>query len=432
MRIHFIGIGGIGISALAQYYLAKGNNITGSDLDFSEITGKIEKKGIKVKIGPHKKKNVPKSTNLVIFSLAVRPDNPELLESKKRGIKIQSYPEALGDLTKRYFTIAVSGTHGKSTTTAMISLALKEAGFDPTVILGTKLREFGDSNCRVGKSKYLVIEADEWTASFLNYWPQIIILTNIEREHLDFYKNLKDILKTYRDYISHLPKDGILILNKDDKNSYTKFSTIVRNVGYYFLKQKEAGELKKILKVPGKHNISNALAVLALTRVLKISDKITFKALKKYRGAWRRFEEKKSTFDKKAVNLISDYGHHPTEIRATLEGVREKYAKKKIWLVFQPHQYQRTHYLFNNFVKTFREIKTYRTIITDIFDVSGREEKKITKIVSSEKLVKKVNKKEVIYLSKDKIISHLKENLKGREVVIIMGAGDIYQLTEHF
>lgn len=436
MKIHFIGIGGIGVSALAKYYLEKGCQITGSDLVSSEITDALKKKGAKLLIGRHKKENLPKNADLVIYSPAVPKSNPELLKAKKLKIKCQIYPEALGELTKKHFTIAISGTHGKSTTTAMIGLILTKGSFDPTVIVGTKLKEFGDSNCRVGvgpPSQYLVIEADEHFASFLNYWPKIIVLTNIEREHLDYYKNLRNILKTYREYISHLPRNGILIANKDDKN-ITTFSTTVENMVYYSLRQKEVKKLKKILKIPGEHNVSNALAALAVAQVLKIPDKISFKALSEYRGAWRRFEIKQSTINNRQLTIISDYAHHPTEIRATLKAAREKYLKKEIWCVFQPHQYQRTHYLFNDFVKTFKESLDkkwiQKLILTDIYDVAGREEKKIKEKVNSKKLVEAVNKKPVIYLPKEKIIDFFQKNLKGGEVVIIMGAGDIYKLTD--
>jgi UDP-N-acetylmuramate--alanine ligase len=246
MRIHFIGIGGIGVSALAQYYLAKGHQVKGSDLVSSEITDLLKKKGAEVFIGQHKARNVSQKTDLVIYSPAVQQNNSELkkaykLQTTNYKLQILSYPQALGELTKKYFTIAISGTHGKSTTTAMIALILIKAGLDPTVILGTKLKEFGNSNFRMGdelrsssrfanarvdktinyklKTKnYLVIEADEWSASFLNYWPKIIVLTNIEREHLDYYKSLNHILRTYKEYISHLPRKGFLVINKDDKN----------------------------------------------------------------------------------------------------------------------------------------------------------------------------------------------------------------------
>jgi UDP-N-acetylmuramate--alanine ligase len=412
MRVHFIGIGGIGVSALARYYLAKGHKVSGSDLASSEITQALEKLGAKIFIG---KNIIKKDADLIIYSPAVKIKHPMP--------NILSYPEALGELTKKHFTIAVSGTHGKSTTTALISLILIKAGFDPTVIIGTKLKEFKDSNCRIGKSQYLIIEADEHMASFLNYWPKIIILTNIEADHLDYYKNLKNYILSFKKYIGHLPKDGILVANEDDKNIRSMMGS--RTSYYFSLKQPEVKKFKKILKVPGEHNIYNALAALTCARTLKIPDKISLKALSEYKGAWRRFE----IVQTKPFVLISDYGHNPTKAMAGMKAAREKYPRKKIWCVFQPHQYQRTHYLFKDFVKVFRQAPADKIIITDIYDVAGREEKEIRNKVSSEKLVKAINKPSVNYMPKEKIVGYLKDNLKNGQVLIIMGAGDIYNLT---
>ena len=436
MKIHFIGIGGIGVSALARYYLPQSHEVSGSDLVSSEITDALKKLGAKIFIGRHKEKNLPKDADLVIYSPAIEEKNPELLEARTYNLKTLSYPEALGELTKKHFTIAVCGSHGKSTVAAMIGLLLTKANFDPTVILGTKLREFGNSNCRVGKSQYLVIEADEHFASFLNYWPKIIVLTTLEPDHLDYYKNFKNYILAFKKFVSHLPGDGFLVLNQDDKNIFNnKFSTAVRNVIHYSLKQKEAKKLKKILKVPGEFNVSNALAALTLARILKIPDKISFKALSEYRGSWRRFEIKKIKLPKnlepRTCTLISDYAHHPTQIKATLKAAREKFPKKKIILIFQPHQYQRTYYLWKDFVKVLKIAPVDKIIITDIYDVAGREERKIKKMVSSKKLVKAINKPFFVYLPKEKIINYLKENLKGGEVVILMGAGDIYEIFCH-
>ncbi|PIR02613.1 MAG: UDP-N-acetylmuramate--L-alanine ligase, partial [Candidatus Nealsonbacteria bacterium CG11_big_fil_rev_8_21_14_0_20_37_68] len=282
MKVHFIGIGGIGVSALAQYYLEKGHQVSGSDLNSSEITEFLRVKGARIYIGPQLARTVLANIDLVIYSPAVQKNNPELMAAKKLGIKCQSYPEALGELTKKYFTIAVSGTHGKSTTTAMIALILIRAGLDPTVIVGTKLKEFKNSNCRVGKSNYLVIEADEHFASFLNYWPKIIVLTNIEADHLDYYKNLQNLLKTFKEYISHSSKDGVLIFNKNDKNILEITKNYIGDTYGFSGKQNEAKKIKNILKIPGEHNVYNALAALTLARVLKIPDKVTYKTLSEY------------------------------------------------------------------------------------------------------------------------------------------------------
>ena len=480
MKIHFIGIGGIGVSALAKYYLEKGCQITGSDLVDSEIIKNLEKLGAKIFIGKHKVKNLPKNVDLVIYSPAVKSDNPELKRAYKlksniqypiSNIQIKSYPEALGELTKKYFTIAISGTHGKSTTAAMVALILIKAGLDPTVILGTKLKEFGDSNFRMGKSpeekpsvpmesrildrvgtshgarKYLIIEADEHFTSFLNYWPKIIILTNIEKDHLDYYKNLNNILRAFKKFISHLPKNGILVANGDDKNIKTILggrTSFGGSTSLYSLKQKETKKLKKILKVPGEYNIYNTLAALSAARLLKIPDNISFKALSQYRGTWRRFEIKKLVIDHWLLVIIQDYAHHPTEVKATLKAAREKFPRKEIWCVYQPHQYQRTYYLFKNFLKVFSESlrqdqgKPFinKLIITDIYDVTGREEKTIRKKVSSKKLVEAVKKRQdksekrqVIYIPTiKKTASYIKNHLGKELVIIIMGAGDIYTL----
>ncbi len=437
MNIHFIGIGGIGVSALAQYYLSNGHKVSGSDLVSSEMTELLKNKGIKIIIGKHKIKNLSKNTNLVIYSPAVPEDNPELKIAQKNKIKCQSYPEALGDLTKKYFTIAISGTHGKSTTTAMTALTLIKAGLDPTVILGTKLKEFKNSNFRKGKSKYLIIEADEWKASFLNYFPQIIALTNIEREHLDYYKNIKHILKTYQEYINHLSKKGILIINGKDKNikrliSNSKHFSIL---DFRSLKSKDIKKLKTILNVPGEYNVLNASIALSIARILKVPDKVSYQALSIYKGAWRRFEEYKLKVGDFKLKIISDYAHHPTEIKVTLKALREKFPQKEIWCVFQPHQYQRTFYLFKDFIKTFRQainkLKINKVIITDIYDVAGREKKGLKNKINSEKLIKEINSPSAIYLPKNKIKKYLKKNAKGQEVIIIMGAGDIYKVLDN-
>jgi len=422
MKIHFIGIGGIGVSALARYYLAKGNTVTGSDLIASEITAALKKLGAKIFIGKHKTENLPKDTDLAIYSPAVQKTNPELkrayqIQNTKYQIQILSYPQALGELTKKYFTIAVSGTHGKSTTAAMIGLLLAKAGFDPTVIVGTKVKEFGNSNYRAGKSKYLVIEACEYDESFLNYYPAIIVITNIEAEHLDYFKTFNNVLKAFKKFAKKLPKDGILINEKKYKKT-----------------EKDEIKMRKILKVPGEHNVSNALAALAVARVLKIPDKVSYQALSEYKGSWRRFEEKECKMRdiKYKIRLISDYGHHPTQIKATLQAARDKWPDKKIWCVYQPHQYQRTYYLFKDFVKVFRRAPVDRLIITDIYDVAGREKKEIKEKISSKILIGAIKKSWAAYLPKEKIVEYLKKNLRGGEVVIIMGAGDIYKLDKKF
>ena len=440
MTIYFIGIGGIGVSALAQYYLAKGYRVSGSDLVRSEITDSLKKKGGRIFIGSHKSSHVPKDTDLVIFSPAVTATNPEFKEAKKRNIQTQSYPQALGELTRKYFTIAVAGTHGKSTTTAMIGLLLIKAGLDPTVIVGTKLKEFGPpaggSNCRVGKSKYLVIEADEHFASFLNYRPQLVVLTSVEADHLDYYKNMGNLLRAFRTFASRVQ---LLVGNRDNQN-IRKILSGKTGVAWFSLKEQRATKLRKVLKVPGEHNVANALAALTAAKVLGISERVGLNALSHYRGSWRRFEVFRLT-KPEPYTLVSDYGHHPTEITATLQAARAKWPldpargkPKKIWLVFQPHQYARTYFLWNDFVKVLLRLSVDKLILTDIYDVAGRENKQIKKRVSSKKLAETIKnlkaetRNSVLYISTLKEVEQcLRKNLRGGEVVIIMGAGDIYE-----
>jgi len=440
MKIHFIGIGGIGVSALANYYLKKGEEVSGSDLYESEITKPLSKIGAKIFTGKHKEKNLSRDTDLVIYSLAVRKDNPELKKARKYKIKTKSYPEALGDLTKEHFTIAVCGMHGKSTTVALVSLILTRAGFDPTVIIGTKLKEFGDSNFKMGKSKYLVIEADEYKGAFLNYWPKLIVLITVEREHLDYYKDLGQIFKTFKDFIHHLPEDGTLIANQDDKNikkiiRKLKTQKVKFKIVPYSLSQKKARRVKKGLKIPGDFNVSNALASLAVAKVLKIPDKISFDVLLKYHGAWRRFEIFRAILNEVPYTLISDYGHHPTQVKVTINAAREKFPRRRIILIYQPHQVKRTKILFKDFVKSFDNVDFL--VLDEIYGVAGRE-RRGKREVSSEKLAEAIQgrwqkiglKRRIKFIESQKDIPRfLRKTIKRNDVVMVMGAGDIYNLV---
>ncbi|MFA5228422.1 MAG: Mur ligase family protein [Candidatus Paceibacterota bacterium] len=378
MKIHFIGIGGIGVSALAQYYLLKGHDVSGEDIVQSGMVERLKEMGAKI--------SKVNSCDLVIYSPAVHKD-----QIKIRADRIMSYPEALGELSKDYFTIAISGTHGKSTTTAMLSLILIEAGFDPTVIIGTKVKEFNDSNFRNGNSKYLIIEACEHEASFLNYHPDIGVILNVEADHLDYYKNIENI-----------------------KNAFDKFASqskiVISNVST--IPDLEIG-------VYGEHNKKNASFAVAVARCLGINDDVSFKALSSFNGTWRRFEEHIYN----DLIIIDDYAHHPTEILATIKSIKEKYPNKKIYCFFQPHQHQRTSLLLNEFIEVFKQsLKIIeKMFLIDIYDVCGRENKDIK--INSEEISKMVDGLE--YIKRDEVFNRLKE----AEIVIFMGAGDIYNLS---
>ncbi len=417
MKIHFIGIGGIGMSALARYFISEGNDVTGSELVRTEITDGL---GVLIKIGKHSAKNIGKDINMVVYSCALKENNPELKRAKKLGIKCLTYPEALGQLTKKYFTIAISGTHGKSTTTAMTALVMIENGLDPTVIVGTRLKEFGDSNFRKGKSKYLVIEADEYKEAFLEYSPDIAVITNIEADHLDYYKNIGNILATFKKYIKGV---STIIGNKDDHNVLKLLKGI--EFKSFSLKSKDAKMVSDVIKVPGDYNVSNALAALGVARALKINKVDAIKALSKYHGSWRRFE----IFKTKDFTIISDYAHHPTAVLKTLIATKQKFKNKQITCIFQPHQYHRTYSLFNDFVDVFKKAPADKIILPEIYDVKGREDKKSKKSVCSEKIVRSVNDPRVIFIkSFDEIKKYVIKNCKRGSVVVVMGAGDVYNL----
>ncbi len=479
-KIHFIGIGGIGVSAIARMMLAHGKTVTGSDLNSSETTEELEKLGAKVYLG-HNKKNLESETDLVIYSPAIPGNNPELkraLELQVTGYKLRvtSYPEFLGQLSKEKFTIAISGTNGKSTTTAILGLILEKAGLDPLVIVGAKVPEW-KGNLRLSaenRSPLFVVEACEWRAHMLNLSPKIIVLTNLEADHLDYYRDLNHIIKTFQVYIEKLPKDGILVLNNDDANlkklkprttgavvrgkpkcrvitygTKNQADVMAKNIvvkpGYQEFECGTPGSTQ--IKVPGLFNIYNVLAAAATALVLGIRPEIIKESIENFSGLWRRFELVDA--DKRGylrgftpkITLISDYAHHPTAVEGTIQAAREFYPDRRIVAVFQPHQRSRTKKLFNEFVKSFDRADL--TIISEIYDVAGREAREDQDISSKDLVVAIQKRRQEIYphtrtsfgvgvyyapnLAETKKI--ILENIQPDDLVLIMGAGDIYALN---
>jgi UDP-N-acetylmuramate--alanine ligase len=448
-NVHFIGIGGIGMSALARYFLSLKWSVSGSDAVASSLTESLTKEAINVKIG-HKKGNLPFSLDLMIISQAVRPDNPELVEARRRGVRILTYPEAVGELTEQYKTIAIAGAHGKSTTTALSALTLIAAGFDPTVIVGTKLKELKGENFRRGKSNYLVLEADEFGKAFLNYSPFISIVTNVDREHLDVYKNLSGVKKNFLLFLARTRSGGTLILNRDDKNLYSlrsAVSVIARKKGlrviWYSIKSsaKSSGAKKMAgsMKIFGDHNLSNATAAHELGRTLKIPEAKIVSAIGSFKGAWRRMEFRgNAKIGGHTVRVFDDYAHHPTEIKASLAAFCGQFPKSKIICVFQPHQAKRLTALFKEFQTAFGQADA--TILLPLYKVTGRDEK-IThdsealvhsmEKRASRKTEKAAAKKIVIYLDNPKKLKATIAPLLSHEAVIIMmGAGNIIDYTD--
>jgi UDP-N-acetylmuramate--alanine ligase len=489
-KVHFIGLGGIGTSSLARWFLAQKWAVSGSDLSTSSTTQELQKEGVKVKIG-HKKANLPQNTSLVVYSNAISPRSPGYVEyegAEKQGLRLMSYPQALGCLTETYKTIAIAGSHGKSTTTSIIGLILKNSSFAPTIIVGTKLKELNGKNFHLGKTHildstfppvpspkfheigYLVIEADEWRGAFLNYHPDITLITNIDKEHLDFYRDLKDLKKTFLQFIAKTKPGGTLVLNRDDKNLLS-LSPLVQKIArkkslktlWYSLKnKKDPAKIKKYICIPGRHNLSNALGAITVTqKVLGLKEAYVLKRLGLYQGAWRRMEYRgkmhlPSTLSprqgrgspkaaKPSPLVYDDYAHHPTEIKATLQAFREKFPKSKIICVYQPHQARRLKALYSEFIGAFKDVDTI--IFLPIYEVAGRD--KPDPHFTSEKLARatqdKNPKKKIIYLENPRDIKkELSEILSPRQgrgspkaakpcplnpVVVMMGAGSINTYT---
>ena len=427
-RIHFIGIGGIGVSALAKYYLAQGAEVSGSDLTHSEITADLAARGGRIILGAHSSFNIPQGTDRVIYTAATPKTNLELKEAKRRKIPTQTYAEAVGDLTRQFKTITISGSHGKSTTTAMIALVLEDGWCDPTVIIGTKMPEYDGSNFRSGRGGYLVLEADEWNKSFLHYSPEIAVVTNIDAEHLDTYKTVAGVEKTFAEYLGKVPAHGVIIANADNERTRRVAKKFGARVVWCSTDSADGALLKTILKVPGAHNVANALAAQAVGRTLGIPETAILNALSRFRGTWRRFEFKGMLND---GFLFNDYGHHPREITATLQAARERFPLRRIWCVFQPHQYQRLKYLWEDFLGAFDLAD--RVCLLPVYDVAGRETKTAKNSVNSEKLAWAL-------AARGKRVSHaasfddaavlLRAEVRKGDAVLLMGAGDIYHLAD--
>lgn len=426
-KIHFIGIGGIGVSALARYYKAHGARVSGSDLTESDLTRELAAEGVIMRIGHHSD-NLLRDVSRVVYSAAATADNPELVEAKRRGVPCMAYAEALGELTKQYITLAVSGAHGKSTTTALLSLMLVYAGLDPTVIIGTRLAEFGGKNMRIGKSRYLVIEADEWNRSFFHYAPQIAVITNVDAEHLDTYKNLKGVIAAFKKYIAALPKQATVIVNAQDKNSMLVVKGCRRTIIKFNEKGKRAA--KWPLMVAGAFNQLNAEAAYRAAAALGVTRATAAEAVAKFKGSWRRMEPLVPRAGVQARGIFfSDYAHHPSEIMATIGALKKKYRSvgtvksKKLLVIFQPHQVARLTVLFPAFTKSFDEAD--QVILLPAYQVAGREVKGGK---TGEDLYKAIAKRRgkaakgtVFYL---KNITEALTLIDG-QVVVFMGAGTI-------
>ena len=439
-KIHFIGIGGIGISALARILQFKGHHISGSDQTESELTKALKNEGIDLRIG-HLASHLPNDCNLVIITKAIPKNNPELLEAEKRGVKIMTYPQAVGLLTQNYQTISVCGTHGKTTTTSLIGVELIANQQDPTIIVGSLVKELGNRNDRIGKSKHFLLESCEYQESFLNYHPQIIVLNNIEEEHLDYFGTKERYIEAFEKFLQQLRPNGLLIANGDDENIQYVLSKVkppkvilfgLSEKNNYVIKSQQIFHQKKLLcelnlAIPGQHNILNATAALILSEYLKLDLTKSLNALNQFVGAARRFEIKGKIGK---TTIIDDYGHTPTEIKSTLRALRDKYGKQaKVLCVFQPHQYSRTYQFLDQFAQAFQDVD--QVYIPNIYRTRDSDED--VQKISPQILVNKINQIKpnlaVHTENFDNTFQLISENYQNFDLIITMGAGDITNLS---
>ena len=445
-HIHFIGIGGISMSGLAEILLGAGFGISGSDSKPSALTKQLEEKGAKVFYGQCAE-NISADYNCVVYTAAIHPDNPEFARCVELDLPMLSRAELLGQIMKNYKTsIAVSGTHGKTTTTSMFSSVLLAADTDPTISVGGILEAIG-GNIRVGKSETFITEACEYTNSFLSFYPTLSIILNIEEDHMDFFKDLDDIMNSFRQFALKLPKDGCLVINKEIKDyekvteglecnviTYGMDSSCTYHAKNIHFNEQGYGEFDVmyqdvslghiILSVPGQHNVSNALAVIAGARKLGISMEQIQAGLLGFSGANRRFQYKGSL---NGVTIIDDYAHHPTEIRTTLEAAKN-YPHREVWCIFQPHTFTRTKAFFHEFATSLSLAD--HIILADIY--AARETDTLG--VSSELLAKEISElgADCYYFpSFDEIENFVKSHCIHGDLLITMGAGDVVNIGEN-
>ncbi len=446
VHVHFIGIGGISMSGLAQILKEKGFLVSGSDQRESELTKSLESEGIKVYY-PQAASNISDDTELVVYTAAIKKDNPEFARAVEMDIAMLTRAELLGQIMKNYETsIAISGTHGKTTTTSMISSILLAADMDPTISVGGMLKEIG-GNLRIGKSELFVTEACEYTNSFLSFYPTIGVILNIEEDHMDFFKDIDDIYNSFRQFANLLPESGLLVINadqidvervnKDVKCKTVTFSIKDEAADYYakdisydqmgcpsFTVYKKGIKLCDVaLKVIGEHNVLNALASIAVADHMGISADACIEGFLKFNGTDRRFEYKGKLG---GITIIDDYAHHPTEIKATLNAARN-YPHERIVCVFQPHTYTRTKAFFDEFCEALSLADV--VVLADIY--AARE--KDTLGISSEDLadtIREMGTEVYYYPSFDEIENYLLKNCMHGDLLITMGAGDIVKVGE--
>ncbi len=443
IHIYFIGIGGISMSGLAEILLSEGFRISGSDRAPSSLTQMLEEQGVTVYYG-QREENLSEAVDLVVYTSAIRPDNPERVAADRLQIPALTRAQLLGQMMRNYkIPIAISGTHGKTTTTSMVSQILLDADVDPTLSIGGIYKPIG-GNIRVGSSEYFVTEACEYTNSFLSFFPKIGVILNIEEDHLDFFQDIHDIRNSFHRFASLLPSDGTLILNGDIENyeeitagltchviTYGSSSALdyyPSNITYdeagcpsFHLMRRGGKEDVFSLHVPGEHNIYNAIAAIALADLLGIAPETTAQALLSYGGTDRRFEYKGIV---NGFTIIDDYAHHPTEITATLLAARN-YPHRTTWCVFQPHTYTRTKAFLHDFARALSLAD--EIVLADIYAAREKDDLGISSRTLQEE-IEKLGHRCHYFPSFSEIEDFLLENCTKGDLLITMGAGDVVKI----
>ena len=443
-HIHFVGIGGIGMSGIAELLLNLGYKVSGSDVSSSDLTRRLQSLGGMIYEG-HAAKQI-KGADVVVTSAAIAFDNPEVIAAAQASIPVIPRAEMLAELMRLKYSVAIAGAHGKTSTTSLVAAVLDKGGMDPTVVIGGKLKSIG-INALLGKGDFIVAEADESDGSFLKMSPTIAVVTNIDREHLDFYKDLNHIKEVFLSFIDRIPFYGLAILCLDDepiqdiipkiKKRFTTYGVSsqadiqANNIESKGLTSRFAvkhlgehlGEIS--LNLPGIHNVYNAMASIAVGLELSIDFEVIKSALETVQGVQRRLEIKGIARD---ITVVDDYGHHPTEIKFTLQAAKESWPDRRIVVVFQPHRYSRTQALFDDFTRSF-----YQSDMLVVLPIYAASEKAI-KGVDSQLLFEEIRAhghKNVVFMpSFTAAVSHLKQTLTPGDILLTLGAGDVYKLGE--
>ena len=450
-KYHFTGAGGIGMSALAKMFLAHGATITGSDQQATSVTDSLISLGADVKIG-HFAENITQDLDALVISAAIRPDNPEVLAAQGAKIPVIKYAEMLGKLMYSFDGVAICGTHGKSSTSGWLAYVLKQAQLTPNFIIGADIVQL-QTNSGVGDPKSLfVAEACEFDRSFLNLHPKIAVILNIEQDHLDYYKDEDDIVDAFTDFAHGVKEGGTVILNGQDPNTLKVLSRLkpdqksltfgmestcdlyadnIRQIDGcqhfdVFYQGVNIGSTK--IALPGRHNVFNALAVIAVTVAAEIEPNKILPLMHTFTGMDRRLMLKAKC---DGITIMDDYAHHPTEIKAALQAIRQSYSPKRVLCIFQPHQYSRTRFLLDDFAESFKLADI--TIVPQIYFVRDTEENR--KLVNAQVLVDRIkeNNCQAEYINTfEEIVEYLKTNLRPGDLVVTMGAGDIWKVADEY